>query len=236
MRKFFATFGLQEELSSDGGPEFASSVTAEFFRTCNVKYRISSAYHPRSNGRAEVAVKSAKLLLRCNIDSSDRLDNDRLLGAMLQQWNTPDPDRKLSPAEMVFGRPLRDSFVYLNRLEKKSKKRNRKYLRDYTPATIMVCSSATSWSTAPKLSLAPPSGTVDEVPESNGELHKPMIDCPLQSTSIGEAYDVAGGLSEPDNNPVNINVQASLALRRLKDFNHPGLKESDEPVNLLRRR
>ena len=102
LRKFSAIFGLSEELSSDGGPEFASSVSAEFFRTWNVKHRISSAYHPRSNGRAEVAVKSAKRLQRCNIDSSGQLDNDKFLEAMLQQRNTPDPNCKLSPAEMVF--------------------------------------------------------------------------------------------------------------------------------------
>ena len=37
---------------------------------------------------------------------------------MLQLRNTPDPDCKISPAQIVFGRPLRDSFAFLNRLEK----------------------------------------------------------------------------------------------------------------------
>ena len=73
---------------------------------------------PRSNRRTEVAVQSAKRLLRSNIDSSDRLDNDKLLGAVLQLWNTPHPNCKLSPAEIVFVRPLRGSFAFLNRLEK----------------------------------------------------------------------------------------------------------------------
>ena len=61
---FAKVFQCPKELSSDASPEFVSNVTAEFFRTWNVKHRISSAYHPRSNGRAEVAVKSAKRLLR----------------------------------------------------------------------------------------------------------------------------------------------------------------------------
>ena len=34
---------------------------------------------------------------------------------MLQLRNTPDPDCDLSPAEIVFGHPLRDAFSFVNR-------------------------------------------------------------------------------------------------------------------------
>ena len=37
---------------------------------------------------------------------------------MLQLRNTPDPDCNLSPAQIIFGCPLRDSFSFVNRLEK----------------------------------------------------------------------------------------------------------------------
>ena len=37
---------------------------------------------------------------------------------MLQLRNTPDADCRISPAEIVFGQQLRDSFSFLNRLEK----------------------------------------------------------------------------------------------------------------------
>ena len=85
-----------------------------------MKHRKSSAYFPQSNGRAEVAVKSAKRLLRSNINPSGALDNDRLLRALLQLRNTPDPDSNLSPAQIVFGRPLKDAFEFCNHLEKYS--------------------------------------------------------------------------------------------------------------------
>ena len=61
-----------------------------------------------------MAVKSAKRLLCSNVDAYDRLNNDRLLSAKLQLRNTPDPDCKISPAEIVFGHRLRDSFAFLN--------------------------------------------------------------------------------------------------------------------------
>ena len=120
LRKLFGTFGVPEELSSDGGPEFVANSTLDFLKTWGVKHRKSSAYFPRSNGRAEVAVKSVKRLLRSNISPSGDLDNDRFLRALLQLRNTPDPDSNVSPSQILFGRPLRDAFLFSNRLEKYS--------------------------------------------------------------------------------------------------------------------
>ena len=40
------------------------------------------------------------------------------MGGMLQLRNSPDPECKLSPAQILFGRPLRDAFSFLNRCSK----------------------------------------------------------------------------------------------------------------------
>ena len=120
LRMHVATFGAPDELSSDGGPEFMASMTREFLNKWNVRHRVSSAYYPQSNGRAEVAVKAAKRLLRSNIGPNGSLDNDRFLAALLQARNTPDPDCNLSPAQIVFGKPIRDTMSFINRLEKYS--------------------------------------------------------------------------------------------------------------------
>ena len=67
-----------------------------------------------------MAVKSAKRLLRANVEQNGSLDNDKLLRALLQLRNTPDPDCNLSPAQIIFGRPIRDSLSFVNRLDKYS--------------------------------------------------------------------------------------------------------------------
>ena len=118
LRKVFASFGVPEELSSDGGPEFSAYETQTFLAKWGVRHRKSSAYHPQSNGRAEVAVKSAKRLLRSNIGTSGTLDSDKFLRGMMQLRNTPDPDCKLSPSQILFGKQLRDAFGFVNRLGK----------------------------------------------------------------------------------------------------------------------
>ena len=118
LRNYFSRFGVPAELSSDGGPEFVAGVTQDFLSRWGVQHRLSSAYHPQSNGRAEVAVKTAKRLLRSNTSPSGTLDSDRFLRAMLQLRNTPDPDCNISPAQIVFGRPIRDAFAFVSRLNR----------------------------------------------------------------------------------------------------------------------
>ena len=114
----FATFGVPEILSSDEGPEFIATATEDFLTRWGVKHRQSSAYHPQSNGRAEIAVKKAKRLLKSCIDPRGGLNNDRFLRGMLQLRNTPDPESKMSPAQVLFGKPLRDAFSFVNRCPK----------------------------------------------------------------------------------------------------------------------
>ena len=108
LKRMFATFGVPRELSSDGGPEFIAKETQDFLRRWGVSHRLSSAYNPRSNGRAEVAVKSMKRLLQGNVSSSGEIDSEGYIRAILQFRNTPDPQNGISPSEVVFGRPLRD--------------------------------------------------------------------------------------------------------------------------------
>ena len=65
-----------------------------------------------------MAVKATKRLMRNNVGTNGNLDNDRFLRALLQMRNTPDPDCNISPAEIIFGKPLRDSLSFVNRLQK----------------------------------------------------------------------------------------------------------------------
>merc|ERR1712020_32967 len=71
------------------------------------------AHHPSSNGRAEVAVKMVKRVLRENRGPEGEVDNDKVTRALLNLRNTPDRDTGLSPAQLLLGRPLRDTLPLL---------------------------------------------------------------------------------------------------------------------------
>ena len=103
----FATFGVPDEMSSDGGPEFTAGDTQCFLQRWAVKHRLSSAYNPESNGRAEVGVKSMKRLLQCSSRADGALDEDSIVAGLLQYRNTPEPTTGMSPAIILFGRQLR---------------------------------------------------------------------------------------------------------------------------------
>ena len=90
LRQFFATYGIPEELSTDGGKTYTSYETQKFLSNYGVKHRLSSVAYPHSNQRAELTVKSMKRLIRENTSSNGNLNNDRFLRALMQYRNTPD--------------------------------------------------------------------------------------------------------------------------------------------------
>ena len=113
LRSWFGTYGAPEEISSDGGPPFDSLEYNTFLRNWGVKKRTSSAYYAQSNGRAELAVKTAKRILADNTDSGGHLNHDRAARALLTHRNTPVQDLNMSPAMMLYGRVIRDHLPVL---------------------------------------------------------------------------------------------------------------------------
>ena len=71
--------------------------------------------YPHSNQRVELAVKSMKHMCRENTNSDGSLNNDRFLCAVMMYRNTPDRDTGRSPAQVIFGRELRDFLPALLR-------------------------------------------------------------------------------------------------------------------------
>ena len=75
-----------------------------------MKFRLSSAYFPHSNQRAELGVRAANRMLRDNLTPTGSLDSDRFLRALLTYRNTPDRDTGKSPAQVIFGHAIKDFF------------------------------------------------------------------------------------------------------------------------------
>ena len=108
LRDVFVTFGVPEELTSDGGPQFSAGFTQDFLNSWGVKHRVSSVGNPHANCRAEVAVKTVKRMLMANTSPSGSLNVDSFQKAMLIYRNSIDPETKTSPSGIIFGRPTRD--------------------------------------------------------------------------------------------------------------------------------
>jgi len=107
-RSVFTQNGVAEEVSTDGGPQLMSHEFKDFLKRWGVSHRISSVDYPQSNGRAELAVKSSKRIIRDNTQPNGSLDNDRAARAILQHRNTPMADIGMSPAQLLLHREIRD--------------------------------------------------------------------------------------------------------------------------------
>ncbi|XP_058442935.1 uncharacterized protein K02A2.6-like [Malaya genurostris] len=100
-KRNFATHGKPQEISTDGGPQFMSEDFNAFAKQWSFKHSVSAPYHQQANGKAESAVKIAKLLLKkANESKQDFWE-------LLLQWrNTPNKIGS-SPAQRLFNRRTR---------------------------------------------------------------------------------------------------------------------------------
>ena len=108
MRQYISTFGIPATFTSDGARVFTSKLFEDFCSKWGIVHRVSTAYNPRANKRAELAVKHAKRIIRGNTSQTGTLDTDKLVRAVLMHRNTPCSITGLSPAQVVFGRAVRD--------------------------------------------------------------------------------------------------------------------------------
>ena len=94
LRTTFVTFGIPDDITTDGGPEFTAQPRSDW----GVHHRLCSVANPHSNSRAEIGVKTVKRALAGNTPANGDLDCDSFQRAMLAYRNTPDPITKISPA------------------------------------------------------------------------------------------------------------------------------------------
>ena len=59
LREIFVTFGIPEELASDGGPEYTAPETENFMKLWGIFHRLSSVANPHSNCRAKVGAENS---------------------------------------------------------------------------------------------------------------------------------------------------------------------------------
>ena len=101
LKRHFSTHGIPERFISDNMP-FSSHEFGEFAKSYEFERAPSSPEYPQSNGKAENAVKTTKLLMKKAKDAK----TDFYL-ALLEWRNTPSEGMDSSPAQRIFGRCMR---------------------------------------------------------------------------------------------------------------------------------
>ena len=98
-------FGTPVDMTSDRGPQFTSDLWDAVATGLGVRLHRTTAYHPQANGLVERFHRSLKSALRATLTDGDWCD--KLPWVMLGLRTSPKEDLCASPAELVFGQPLR---------------------------------------------------------------------------------------------------------------------------------
>lgn len=111
--KFFSMFGLPKIVQSDQGTNFLSKIFTQVLKTLNISHRISSAYHPESQGALEWFHQTMKAMLRryC-MDTSKDWDEGIPLVLFAAREAVQD-SLGFSPADLVFGHTVRGPLKML---------------------------------------------------------------------------------------------------------------------------
>ena len=101
-------YGIPVTCTTDGGPQYTAEVVQKFMKDYGIQHRLCSVANAHANTRAELGVKTVKRMIRDCRTIGGTLDRPKLGQALLQYRNTQDRDTGVSPAQALFGRPLRD--------------------------------------------------------------------------------------------------------------------------------
>ncbi|GJU16526.1 reverse transcriptase domain-containing protein [Tanacetum coccineum] len=104
LRRLFARFGVPKALISDRGTHFCNSQLEKALQKYGVTHKLSTAYHPQTNGQTEVTNRAIKRILERSVGYNPKnwLEKlDEALWAFRTAYKTP---TRCTPFRLVYGK------------------------------------------------------------------------------------------------------------------------------------
>ncbi len=111
--KLYSTFGLPKVVQTDQGTNFLSKLFKQVLESLEISHRISSAYHPQSQGALERFHQTLKSMLKKYYQETDKDWDEGVPLVLFAVRETIQESLGFSPAELVFGHQVRGPLKVL---------------------------------------------------------------------------------------------------------------------------
>jgi hypothetical protein len=101
----FKHHGMPKSMVSDRYPIFLSRFWQQLFKNCGTQLRMSSAYHPQSDGQTEIVNKALQQYLRCFVHNEPHKWGKYLHLAEWHYNTSVHSSTGFTPFQVVFGKP-----------------------------------------------------------------------------------------------------------------------------------